>query len=77
MKRVVTKYAKTAPYEQVEEFEIFANAIEFRHLFDVGDDKDMIMIYKLRNDEQINFFKNLGVPVDPEQGFWFVECYSD
>jgi hypothetical protein len=77
MKRVVTKYAKVEPYEQVEEFEVFANVIEFRHLFEYDDDVDMICCYKLKNKEQIDFFRNLGVPVDPQEGFWFVECYSD
>jgi hypothetical protein len=77
MKRIVSKYSRRAPYEQIDEHEILCSASEMRHLFDVDDDQDMIFVYQIKSDDQVSFFKNLGVPIEPKEGFWYVECYEE
>jgi hypothetical protein len=76
MKRVVSKYAKEPPHLQVDEFELSCTAEDMKHLFDVEDDDQMIYLYKIKTDEQIEFFRSKGVPID-DQGYFYVECYEE
>lgn len=77
MKRVITKYSKQPPYDQVEEHEFSASSEELAKLFNETEDEDMICVYKVKTQDQVDFFKEKGFPVDMETGHWFAECYVD
>lgn len=77
LKRVISKYSKEEPYEQINETEVFCSAVEMRNLFDVSDDLDMIFTYPIKTQEQIEFFKNHGINIDLNDGFFYIESYNE
>jgi len=72
--REVTKYSRTTD-RLLGGYPIACSADDMRHLFDVGDDHDMVFIYDINTPEQIAFFKKLGVPIT-NRCDWFVECFE-
>ncbi len=76
IKRFVAKYDKNPPHHQVSEEEVNCTPNDMRHLFDVEDDHDMIFVYDIKTQEQIDFFREWGAKIDPEDGFYYIECYE-
>jgi hypothetical protein len=77
LKRVIAEYAKKPPHEQVAEHEVKVDPVEMIHLFDVSDDYDMICVYQIKRPEQVKFFTDRGVSIDPSRSFWYIEAYEE
>ncbi len=77
LKRVVTKYDKNPPHLQADEYELSCTVDDMTCLFDVGDDLDMIFVYPIETEKQKSFFRDKSIPVDANDGFFYVECYEE
>ena len=73
--RTVTKFSKTTD-RLLGEYPITCSVEEMRHLFDIGDDKEMYNCYPIVSPAQIAFFKERGVPITKRAEF-FVEAYGE
>lgn len=56
-----------------EEIIIDVDPSEMKHLFDIGDDLNMYLSYKIDSDAQRQFFSSIGCQLG--EGEWFLECH--
>lgn len=74
MQREITKFSRKTE-EFVDSYVIDFPIEEMKHLFDIGDDDQMIACYEIKKQKQIEFFRNKGIPITKRSDF-FVECFQ-
>lgn len=77
MKRFVAEYAKEPPHVYLNEYPVVVQTADVVPLFEVEDDAEMMFVYQVKTPEQVEFFKNLGVPIDLTKSFWYIESTDE
>lgn len=79
----IAKYLKNPPYDLEDVFLTSCTPDDVRHLFDTSGkdegmpDVDMVLVYEIKNKEQVDYFKQLGVKIDFSDGHYYVESYEE